>query len=195
MEQFELDVNYKASDFISAAIVYRKSAGDTRTFIVIIWILIAFVFVSYLMPFLLIPLLCIPFGTCSPQLLWDVARVTVIGAGGCLILLLAAYTNILYRLRMEFIYRIGFIRFKKEYQSTRKFITNEEGLQIRELSYKTTFYWKTFQQIIESQDAFLLPIKKNRYIVIPKRSFKSPDDMARFAEVITTYTNQQIKRV
>jgi len=103
--------------------------------------------------------------------------------------------DILYRLRMEYGYRLGFLKFKKDYEESRKFIVNDEGLELQASSYKTTFYWKAFQQIIESQNAFLLPRKKKQYIVIPKRAFNNPDDAIKFSKLIATYTNQQIKKV
>jgi hypothetical protein len=195
MEIFEVNVKYSPSDFVSAALVYRKAVGDTKTFIIIVWVIVAFVFVSYLLPPLLAILLCLPFRTCSADTWQGFARVGAIIIGGCVILLLVAYSNILYRLRMEYAYRLGFLKFKKEYEESKKFIVNDEGLELQESSYKTTFYWKAFQQIIESQNAFLLPRKKNQYIVIPKRAFNNPDDAIKFSELIATYTNQQIKKV
>jgi hypothetical protein len=147
------------------------------------------------MPGLLAPMLCIPFKTCSSDVWRGLARVTTIGVGGCVLLLFVAYSNILYRLRIESLYRLSFMRFKKEYQATKKLFTNDEGVEIREPSHKTTFYWKSFQQIQESKDAFLLPIKKSQYILIPKRIFKNPDEMARFSELLVAQTNLQIKEV
>ena len=50
MDRVEVDVKYEISDFVSAALAYRKFTGNTKTFIIIAWGFIALVFVSYVMP-------------------------------------------------------------------------------------------------------------------------------------------------
>jgi hypothetical protein len=195
MEKVELDVVYKVSDYVHAALAYRKSIGDYKVFVIIVWVLVAFVFVSYLLPGLLIPLLCIPFHVCPSGTLLDIAQVGLIGIGGCGLLLLIAYSNILYRLRMEYTFRIGFAKFKEEYQELNKIVTSIEGIEVNRKTYRTTIYWKSFQQILESRDAFLLVMKKYNYVLIPKSAFRNLDQTKSFSEMLISQTGQQIKSI
>jgi hypothetical protein len=195
MEKVELDVIYNVSDYVSAAIAYRKSIGDYKTFIIVVWVLVAFVFVTYLLPGFFFPLLCIPFHICSTETLWGFAQVAIIGIGGCVLLLLIAYSNILYRLRMEFKCRLWFAKFKEEFQKPNKIVGSEEGIEVHRNTYRMTIYWKSFLQVLESRDAFLLAMRKYDYVLIPKRAFKNLDELKSFSEMIVSQTGQQIKSI
>ena len=194
MKKIEFDVLYKVSDWVSAALAYKKSVDDQKPFIIIAWILVAYVFASYLTPGLF-SLLCVPFKTCSAELFWKMLKVAVIGFGGCALVLVIAYSNILYRLRIEFTFRMSFVRFKQEYQEPCKIIASDEGVSIEKQTHKTTIYWKSFQQVIESRDAFLLSTRKYHYLLIPKSAFRNLDHMTRFNEMVMTNTGQQMKYV
>ena len=164
MSQLEVTVDYRPSDLVSAALVYKKAVGDTKTFIIIVWIIVVFVLANYLMPPLFLVLLCVPSGTCSVGTWQGFARIGALSIGDCVALLLIAHSGILYRLRMEYTYRLSFLRFRREFEG-KKFIVTEEELELLEPSYKITYYWKGFQQVLESQNAFLLPRKGSQYIV------------------------------
>lgn len=108
IEQFEVDINYNVLDFVSAALVYRKKVSNTKSLIIIVWILVIFSFLSLLMPLLLLTLLCILVKICDTNMWQDFTRVGLLTLAISGILFFIANSNTLYRLRKEFIYRLMF---------------------------------------------------------------------------------------
>jgi hypothetical protein len=93
MEKVELEVNYTVSDWVSAAIAYRKSLGDIKTFIIFSWIFVAIILVCALPP-LSIPLICLLFGTCTSEIFLEWARIVMIIIGSCALLLFSVHTDL-----------------------------------------------------------------------------------------------------
>ena len=200
MEQLDLDINYKPSDFVSAAKAYRRSLGENRIWAVIILsCFVVIVFIPTLFPLWIGVSTCIGLDFliryCSSAFLWQSAWLTILVVSGGALLFFVTYSGIADRLTIEILYRLIFVWNKQRYQSAIKVIIFDEGVEIQRPSSKTMIYWKSFQQILESQDAFLLPTQKNRYLIIPKCAIKSSDDSLKFIQVIVAETERQIKKI
>ena len=96
---------------------------------------------------------------------------------------------------MEYTHRILALRFKDDYLSTKKFILSDEGLEIQEPSYKTTIYWKSFQQVVEGRESFLFLTNRKQYFIVPKRCLNNLMTVERFSELVGAYTEQPVKKI
>lgn len=67
---------------------------------------------------------------------------------------------------------------------------SRENIHFKTASLDSTLKWTHYEGVIESQDLFLLMYGKGLYTVIPKRCFKSNDQLSAFR----TLVNQAIMR-
>lgn len=192
LEPIQLEVLYTPRDFVAAALSYRKVTGDTKTFIIVCWLIVILAFVYFLFPGVMLPLLCLPFGTCTIDVILQVVSQLFFVGGFCCLILIAAYTNLPYRIRVELESRNIFNRLPQS-RETKKMTIDVEGISTQDTFQKSTTYWKSFQQAIETPISFLLPIGKDQYFLIPKRVFNDSGDVVRFRDLVIERTGQQIK--
>lgn len=199
MEQIEWETSLKPSDWVSAALAYRKAMGDHKKFLIVVWILIGFATILIVFPQMLFLgfslTICISDGSCSPSELWSPAQLLIFSLIGCAILLFVAHTNLLYRLRIEIVYRRLYLR-NKDLKLPARIIANAEEIVVDEKTHKTSFYWKAFENIFETESAFILSPKRNFFLLVTKRDFKNADQMTQFRNVVETATGKlaMIKR-
>lgn len=64
---------------------------------------------------------------------------------------------------------------------------SEPGVGLKSIQADNTVYWSTFKRAVESPDAFFLFLTKYSALVIPKRFFSNPDDIAAVRQLIQTH--------
>jgi len=197
MEIIEWETTHKPSDWVSAALAYRKDVGDTKRFKILASVIIVLLGISIL-PFFLIEglsfLICIPSRTCSSVLIWEIFRLNFCLISLFMLPLLIINTNILYRLRIEFLYRRLFIQNKANAISN-KVIANGDGITVYEQTHKTLLYWNSFEHLIETENAFILSPKRNFFVLILKRDLKSLEKITGFREMVHAINGKKIKFV
>ncbi len=95
---------------------------------------------------------------------------------------------------------VGFLRFGAPLLAARNFVrknpsvlgpTNQTigptGVFTENARGQATLGWNAYQRVRETPDVFLLYAQSNYAIIVPKRCFRSPDDIQRYREIIRRY--------
>ncbi|WP_310481664.1 YcxB family protein [Chamaesiphon sp. VAR_48_metabat_403] len=72
-------------------------------------------------------------------------------------------------------------KFREEYHLT----FSREHIQFKTVSIDSTLQWTHYEHIIESPDLFLLMYGKGLYTLIPKRCFRSTQDINAFRDLLS----------
>ncbi len=191
MENIELSILYQVSDFVAAALTYQKH-NKNKNLISAAWTFVVFVLSIYFLPVFMFTLACIPFRSCSSADFWNLLKVASLTICSCGLVLFLTYSSFWNRIKTGYVTRLRFKRFNETYQETHKIILCEDGVELSYKTHKVTIYWKSFQQPLESDEVFLLPMKLYEYIIIPKRILSNPEEIKTVSKIITARTGYQI---
>ncbi|MFT8317401.1 MAG: YcxB family protein [Sporolactobacillus sp.] len=100
--------------------------------------------------------------------------------------LIALAANQFMRILAAFRYRQEFNSDRLSRENESRYLARENGLLIRIEGRLRTFYrWDDFIRVIERPELIVLYVSKNKVIIIPKRYFKSNDDLAAFRRLLS----------
>lgn len=192
MDSYEFTVPYSISDYVSASLAHRKANGDHKTFIIISWVITILGLMSSC-PGFLIQLMCIPTNSCFSENFLGITKLLLFLIGCCGIILTLAYTNILYRIRIEIAYRLMFKRSGQDTKEPVRVILSDEGLEIFSKDYKHVFFWNSITKIHENDKVIVISMGIKNFIPIPKRPFKSDEiSLQTVREIISNQTGKEI---